>query len=72
MVTVTVADPVKLIRDFLGLPISQRRFIAERYGVTKLDPMEPDMERDKRTILTVAEQGKQIEFALLVDAAKSK
>lgn len=67
-----VADPVNLVRDFLTLPLSQRRFLAERYGITKADPMEPDFERDKRTIMAVAEQGKQIEFALLVEEAKSK
>ena len=70
--TVRVADPMKLVRDFLGLPLSQRRFLAERYGVTKSDPMEPDFERDKRTIIAVSEQGKQIEFALLVEEAKTR
>ena len=70
--TAIVADPLKLIRDFCGLPLSQRRFIAERYGVTKLDPMEPDLEFIKRTINAVADQGKQVEFSLLVDEAKSK
>src|ERR1700722_17584033 len=67
-----VANPIKLVRDFFDLPLSQRRSLAERYGVIKSDPTEPDLERDKRTIMAVADQGKQIEFALLVDAAKSK
>lgn len=67
-----VANTIQLVRDFLGLPLSQRRFLAERYGVSKLDPMKSDFERDKRTIQMVAEHGKQIEFALLVENAKSR
>lgn len=70
--TAKVENPAGLVRDFLRLPMSQRRFISERYGVTKTDPMESDFERDKRTIMTVAAQGKQVEFSLLVEAAKVK
>lgn len=70
--TATVADPVSLIRDFFSLRLSQRRFLAERYGVTKVDPKETDLDFGKRTIMAVVDQGKQVEFAILVEAAKSK
>jgi hypothetical protein len=65
-----IADPMRLVRDFLSLPLSERRALAEHYGVTKGDPSEPDFERDKRTVSVVSEQDKLVEFSLLVDAAK--
>jgi hypothetical protein len=70
--TASIADPMKLVRDFCSLPLSERRRIAEQYGVAKGDPMEPDFEKVRRTIDAVVEQGKQVEFALLVDEAKHR
>lgn len=63
-------DARQVIMDFLGLPSSQRRFLAERYGV--FTPGEPEPERNKRIIKAVGEQGKQSEFAKFVAAAKSR
>ena len=62
-------DARKTIYDFLTLPSSQRRFIAERYDA--FVPGELEHERSKRVVAAVVAQGKQTEFAELVDAAKS-
>lgn len=67
---VTVSNPVKLVMDYLSLPLSKRRSIAERYGA--FTPGEDEMKRSQRTIDAVIEQGKIVEFALLVNEAKSK
>jgi hypothetical protein len=61
-----------LVRDFCSLPLSERRFIAESFGVTRADPMEPDLEIVKRTVKAVVDQNKRDEFAELVAAAKRK
>ena len=63
---------LRLIRDFCGLKLSQRRHISEHFGVTRSDPMETDLDLMKRTIDAVAAGGKQVEFLLLVDDARKR
>jgi hypothetical protein len=69
--TAGIADPMKLVRDFCNLRLSERRRIAKKYGVEKTHPMESDLETVKRTIDAVVAQGKQIEFSILVANAMS-
>lgn len=64
------ANARHLMLDFLRLPLSQRRFLAERYGV--FTPGESETERNKRIIQAVIDQDKRDEFAALVAAAKSQ
>lgn len=65
-----MTTPRQTIYDFLMLRSSQRKFLAERYGV--FTPGEAEDERNKRIVRAVAEQGKQAEFAELVAAAKTE
>jgi hypothetical protein len=64
-------DTLKIVRDFLMLPLSQRWFIGERYGVERPDAKETDFDWSRRVMIAVKSQGKQSEFADLVEMAKS-
>lgn len=57
-----------MVREFCNLRLSQRRSIAEQFGV-EVVPGEPDMDRVKKTIKAVVDQGKQVEFAELIAEA---
>jgi hypothetical protein len=63
------SDALDLIRSYCELRLSQRRRLAERYGV-QIQPGEPELEWMKRTVKAVGEQGKQDEFKLLIAEAK--